>query len=129
MTTFVLVAVLPLVGLFVVLPLYARARGRALQGQALPPLPGPTGDRLSRAGKALVYFFSPSCRACRPFTTRFQELSRSGRPVFLVNVFEDTDLARALRVMGTPSVVEIGDGKIVGYHVGSVPAEVLARVA
>ncbi|HSN92703.1 MAG TPA: thioredoxin family protein [Anaeromyxobacteraceae bacterium] len=129
MTTIVLVAFAAFFGLFVGLPLYARSRGRAMQGQALPPLPGPTGARLARAGRALVYFFSPSCRACRPLTPRFQDLSRRGRSVFLVNVFEDVALARALRVMGTPSVVEIAQGKVVGYHVGSVPAEVLARFA
>lgn len=127
MNAFVLVAVAVLVALFVGLPLTAKLRGRALRGKALPPLPGETGGRVSRAGKALVYFFSPSCRACAPFTSRFQDMSRKNRGVFLVNVFEDHELARALRVMGTPSVVEVADGKVVGYHVGSVPAEVMAR--
>jgi thiol-disulfide isomerase/thioredoxin len=127
MSTLLLAAVAAVVALFVGLPLVAKLRGLALRGRDLPPLPGPTGERVSRARKALVYFFSPSCRACAPFTSRFQDLSRKNRGVFLVNVFEDHELARALRVMGTPSVVEVADGKVVGYHVGSVPAEVMAR--
>jgi thioredoxin-like negative regulator of GroEL len=49
--------------------------------------------------------------------------------VFVVNVAEDLGLARSLRVMATPSVVEVADGKIVGYHVGPPPAEVMARYA
>lgn len=36
---------------------------------------------------------------------------------------------RGLNVMATPSVVEIADGVIVGFHVGVVPAEVMARFA
>lgn len=127
MSTVLAIAVAALVGTFVGLPLYARLRGRALRGKALPPLPGPTGERLAKAGKALVYFFSPSCRACRPFTPRFEKLSRKSRQVYVVNVFEELELAKALRVMGTPSVVEIADGKVVGYHVGAIPEEVVAR--
>lgn len=127
MSTAIAVVLVALVGTFVGLPLFARLRGRALQGKALPPLPGPTGERLSKAGRALVYFFSPSCRACKPFTPRFEKLSRKSRQVFLVNVFEELELARALRVMGTPSVIEIADGKVVGYHVGAIPEEVVAR--
>jgi hypothetical protein len=47
--------------------------------------------------------------------------------VFVIDVFEENDLARRLQVMGTPSVVEIADGKIVGYHVGVVPPDVIGR--
>jgi thioredoxin-like negative regulator of GroEL len=49
--------------------------------------------------------------------------------VHLVDVAQDLGAARSFQVMGTPSVIEIADGKIVGYHVGGVPAEVLARFA
>jgi thiol-disulfide isomerase/thioredoxin len=126
-STVLQVALLAVVAVFVGLPLYARLRGRALRGKALPPLPGPTGARLGEARTALVYFFSPSCRACKPFTPRLADMSRRNRNVMLVDVFQEPELARALHVMGTPSVVEIADGTVVGYHVGAIPTEVLAR--
>jgi thioredoxin 1 len=125
--TVIQVVVLAVVALLVGLPLYARLRGRALKGKALPPLPGPTGERLSRGGKALVYFFSPACKACKAWTPRLADMSKRNRRVHLVDVFEEPELARALHVMGTPSVVEIADGTVVGYHVGGIPTDVLAR--
>ncbi len=39
------------------------------------------------------------------------------------------EVARALRVMATPSTVEISDGRIVGYHIGPIPDEVMTRFA
>jgi thioredoxin 1 len=122
-----LVALAAVVGLVLLLQVTVRLRARAMRGKPVPRLPGRTGERLSRASRALVYFFSPSCGACRPLTPRFQEMSRRNSSVFVVDVFQETALARGLHVMGTPSVVEIADGKIVGYHVGGVPADVLGR--
>jgi thiol-disulfide isomerase/thioredoxin len=100
-----------------------------MKGTKVPQLPGPIGARLSSAPRALVYFFSPSCGACKALTPRFLELSRKNPSVFAVNVAQDLELARGLQVMGTPSVVEIESGTVVGYWVGQAPAEVLARFA
>ncbi len=121
------IVVLLVVGLMVGLQLLVRSRARAMRGRPLPDLPGATGAALSRAPRALVYFFSPSCRACRPLTPRFEALRGKNPAVFLVDVFQEIELARGLSVMGTPSVVEIAGGIIVGYHVGNVPPEVVAR--
>jgi thiol-disulfide isomerase/thioredoxin len=127
MSTFLAIVGIAFLGVFVALPLLARAQARAFEGKDLPPLPGPTGERLATAGNALVYFFAPTCRMCGPLTPRFEQLRRKNRAVFLVNVAEELELARALKVMGTPSVVEIADGKVAGYYVGAVPEEVVAR--
>jgi hypothetical protein len=47
--------------------------------------------------------------------------------VFAVDVMQDLGVAQALRVMATPSTIEIEAGKVVGYHIGSIPEEVMAR--
>jgi thioredoxin 1 len=118
-----------LMALVLALQVFVRAKARAMRGKPVPSLPGRTGERLSRAPRALVYFFSPSCGACKPLTPRFRELSRRNSAVFVVDVFQETDLARSLNVMATPSVLEIADGKIVGYHVGAAPPDVIGRFA
>jgi thioredoxin-like negative regulator of GroEL len=87
------------------------------------------GERVSRSGRALVYFFSPACGACRAITPRVRELGKKNDAVFAVDVSESLDLARALRVMATPSTFEIAEGKIVGVHIGRIPDEVIARFA
>ncbi len=122
-----LVAVLAFTALVVAMQIAVRAKARAMRGKAVPRLPGRTGERLAGASRALVYFFSPSCGACRPLTPHFQEMSRRNSSVFVVDVRQEMALARGFGVMGTPSVVEIADGRIVGYHVGRVPAEVMGR--
>jgi thioredoxin 1 len=124
-----LVAALAFVGLMVGLQVLARSRARAMQGKDVPELSGPLGRQLTGAPRALLYFFSPSCGACRALTPRFAALSRSNPAVHLVDVAQDLGVARSFHVMGTPSVIEIAEGKIVGYHVGTVPAEVMARFA
>ncbi len=124
-----LVVVLAVVGLMVGLQVLVRSRARAMRGKEVPALPGELGRRLAGAPRALLYFFSPSCGACKALTPRFAALSRSNPAVHLVDVAQDLGVARSFQVMGTPSVIEIAEGKIVGYHVGAVPAEVLARFA
>lgn len=129
MATFVLIVALGVSGLMIGLNLWIRSKARAMRGKEVPRLPGPTGQRLARTSHALVYFFSPSCGACRAWTPRFRDLSSRNPAVFVVDVFQETEIARGLQVMGTPSVVEIAEGRIVGYHVGAVPREVMARFA
>jgi protein-disulfide isomerase len=54
---------------------------------------------------------------------------RRPKSVFVVNVAENLPLARALNVMATPSIVEVANGIIVGYHVGRPPEPLMARWA
>lgn len=129
MGTFLLVVAVVLVGAMVALQVVVRAKARAMLGKPLPALAGPTGARLSRAARGLVYFFSPSCGACVRWTPKFRELSKKNADVFVVDVMQDMELARSLGVMGTPSVVEVAEGRVVGYHVGNIPPDLLARFA
>jgi thioredoxin 1 len=122
-----LVVVLVLVGLMVGLQLLVRARARAMRGRQVPKLPGDLGRQLAGAPRALLYFFSPSCGACKPLTPRFEALRRTNPAVHLVDVSQDLDVARSFKVMGTPSVIEIADGKIVDYVVGAASGAALAR--
>jgi thioredoxin 1 len=122
-----LVVVLVLVGLMVGLQLLVRARARAMRGRQVPKLPGDLGRQLAGAPRALLYFFSPSCGACKPLTPRFEALRRTNPAVHLVDVSQHLDVARGFQVMGTPSVIEIADGKIVDYVVGAASGAALAR--
>ena len=128
--TYLLVIVAAVVGLMVTMQLVIRLKVRALRGKPLPVLAGPWPQRLGGRASSLLYFFSPGCGACRPLTPRFQEMSQR-RPgsVFVVNVADDLPLARALGVMATPSIVEVTNGIIVGYHVGRPPEPLMARWA
>ncbi len=104
-------------------------RALAMEGKAVPTLPGDVGRSIAARKTALVYFFSPQCGACRAITPRVRAMAAKNPSVFAVDVTSDIALARALGVMATPSTVEIRDGTIAGYHVGPIPAPVMERFA
>lgn len=124
-----LALVLGFVALTVGLQVLARWRAARLRGQPLPPLPGPLGQRIAASEHALVYFFTPSCAACRPVTPRMKALADAGKPVFPIDASADLALAQALSVMATPTTVEVDHGKVVGVHLGPVAADVWERFA
>jgi thioredoxin 1 len=128
--TYLIAIVALIVGLMVTMQLVIRLKVRALRGKPLPALASHWSKRLGGRASSLLYFFSPGCAACRPLTPRFQEMSqRRPKSVFVVNVADDLPLARALGVMATPSVVEVTNGIIVGYHVGRPPEQLMSRWA
>jgi thiol-disulfide isomerase/thioredoxin len=109
------------VALSVGLQVVARRRARALVGSS-PPLPGEAGTRVSAAERALVYFFMPTCAACRAMTPRMKALADRGAPVLPVDATTQPELARAFAVMATPTTIELQRGRILKVHIGPLPA-------
>jgi thiol-disulfide isomerase/thioredoxin len=129
MANIVLAAVIVLFALMVGLQVLVRIQARSMRGQAVPPIPGPLGKKLSSAPSALVYFMSPSCGACRMWTPKVEKLRQKNDNVIIIDVSQNFEVARALKVMATPSAVELRAGRVTGVHVGPIPRDVLARFA
>jgi len=129
MSQFLFAIVVLFVALVVGMQILVRYRARAMQGQLVPAISGPIGRQLSSAKSALVYFMSPNCGACRSWTPKVKELSQKNHDVFVIDVSQQLEVARALNVMATPSAIEIRDGRVAGYHIGAIPSEVLKRFA
>jgi thiol-disulfide isomerase/thioredoxin len=121
MGTAVIAVLLGLVGLVMVMQVLVRLRARAQTGKPAPALPGALGKQVARGRRTLIYFFSPGCAACRAITPQVQEISRRNGDVHLVDVSRDLATARALKVMATPSFVQIEGGTITGYRIGPAP--------
>ena len=85
--------------------------------------------RLRQARRGLAYFFSPSCGACRAITPIIKQLSEQNRDVHVIDVTRQFDVARALKVLATPTIVEVESGRIVGVHVGPIPPQLVERYA
>ena len=128
LTVLLALVVFGFLGLMLGLQAVIRLRSRAMVGKTAPSLPGAV-SHLSSSNRALLYFFSPGCAACRPLTPRVKELERHNSSVVAIDVTQHLDVARALKVMATPSAVELERGVIVGYHVGPIPEAVMARFA
>jgi hypothetical protein len=114
-------------GLVVGMQLLVRYRAKAMQGKSVPFVPGPIGKQIKSAKSALLYFMSPNCGACRAWTPRLRALGQKNRNVYVIDVLTQYDVARALNVMATPSAIEVHDGRVAGYHIGAIPAQVLER--
>ncbi|MEZ4227425.1 MAG: thioredoxin family protein [Polyangiaceae bacterium] len=127
--TVILVVVGGFVALMVGLNLFIRAKAKAMRGQELPKLPGRLGESIGRSKKGLVYFFSPSCAACRTLTPVVQKAAKANKNVFAVDVTQHLELARALKILATPSTLEVEEGRVVDVHVGMLPRSVMERLS
>ncbi len=124
-----LVLVVGFFGLMIGLNMMIRWRAQKMRGKPLPALPGPIGEKIRKADKGLVYFFSPSCGACRPLTPKLRSMHEKNKNIFLIDVSQQLDVARALSIMATPSIVEVERGTIAGVHIGVPPQDLLLRYA
>lgn len=106
---------------FVTMQVFVRLKMRAQKGKPAPELAGKAGKHIKKGQKAIFYFFSHSCGACKPMTPIFDRLSKKEKSIFMVNIADDMETARAFGIMGTPSVVVVENGVISEFLVGQVP--------
>lgn len=95
------------------------------KGKDAPELSGKYDKAVRSGEKALFYFYSNSCGACKPMTPVVKELSENNRNCFLVDVQNDMVTPGAFGVMATPSTVVVEDGKIKDFLVGAQTREKL----
>lgn len=114
---FILGAILILVFLFLLMQIFMVRKMRAKRGTHAPSLGGRFDDMM-RKGKVLFYFFSPSCRACRPMTPIIQSMAQKDKRLILSDVSRDSRMAQQLGVMATPTLVLVQEGKIADILVG-----------
>lgn len=96
-------------------------RARSVQGQMAPnTLPPEIAARLAERGRVLLYFFSPTCGACRSITPIVDRLAQEHDNVFKVDISQNAALPRSLGVMGTPSSISLAHGKVEEVVLGPV---------
>ncbi len=98
------------------------------RGKDVPELSG-TYEKAVRSGeKALFYFYSKSCGACKAMTPVVEELAGERENCFLVDVQSDMVTPGAFGVMATPSTVVVEGGKISDFLIGAQSKEKLAAI-
>ncbi len=113
------------IALIVVMRVLISTRARKLQGKAAPELRGRMQTWVSGGRRALFYFHSPGCGACRAMTPVVERLQKEAKGVFAVDVSLDLDTARRFRVMATPTTVLIDGGIIEQVLIGPQPQAAL----
>jgi len=75
--------------------------------------------------KGIVYFFSPSCRACTMQTPIIKSLQKKYKNIFDIDISKDLQTARIFGVKATPTTVAIKNGIIEDVFIGVKQQDVL----
>jgi len=110
MSTVLVVSILVVIFLFIQLLPYIKAR--EIQGQQTPDLTDVFTEKQRQQPQLLLYFWSPRCSMCRGMTPIVDKLAQEREDVISINAADDVDIARRFKVMGTPTLVLLKNGKV-----------------
>lgn len=77
--------------------------------------------------KSIVYFYSPSCTACRYQTPIMDSLKKQNYNVLSIDVSKDLQMVRLFGVMGTPSIAIMHKNIIKDFFVGFREEEIIKK--
>ena len=119
MLDILLYIVLIIVGFFIFMQLFVWISGLTKRGKKITNIKGELGRQVHSGKKLMVYFYSPTCGACKAMTPMVDRLKKEFKEVFSVNLAKDMDTARVFGVMGTPATVLIENGQIQKFVLGA----------
>jgi thioredoxin 1 len=111
--------VIAIIGFFVFVQLYFVISGFLKKGKRIENFSGEIGRKVQQGKKLLLYFYSPTCGACKAMTPVVDKMRRENQDVHKINLAKDMQMARIFGVMGTPATVLVEDSKIKKYVLGA----------
>jgi thioredoxin len=94
-------------------------------GKKLKGLKGKLKRLENNGSKGLVYFFSPSCHACKAQTPIIKELQSSNKNIFDIDISKDMESARIFGIKATPTTMIVENGTINHVLLGVKQKDVL----
>ena len=125
----VALAVAGLVGLLFVFQMFMIFKMRRKEGKPAPKLDGKAGKLIEKGNKAVFYFYSPACGACKSMTPVVKKMARTKANVFPIDISTDMATARKFGVMATPTIVVVQKGTIEKVLIGPQPQSILKSIA
>ena len=110
MTTILIVSLLVVAFLFI--QLFPFIKAREMRGRQVSGLSDVLSEQQLQQKRLLFYFWSPRCSMCRTMTPVIEQLSRQRGDVISVNAAEDMELAKRFKIIATPTMVLVVDGKV-----------------
>ena len=104
--------ILAVVILIFVLQFLMTIAAKKSKGKKLEGLQGKLKGLEKNGSKGLVYFFSPTCHACKAQTQIIKELQSSNRNIFDVDISIDMETARIFGIKATPTTMIVENGTI-----------------
>ncbi len=114
-----LLALAIIIGFFVVMRLFVWITGKMKTGKKIGPFSGEIGERIQKGEKLLLYFYTPSCGACKAMTPVIDEMKKEKNNVYKINLTRDYNIGKIFGVMGTPATILVNDSKIDQYILGA----------
>lgn len=102
-------------------------RAKFKKGKVVNDIGGKIGEAIKRGERVMLYFYSPTCSACKVQTPIIDNLANGRTKIFKIDVSRDVNTALKFGVMGTPSIVVVEDGKIKEFFVGVKSENILRR--
>ena len=99
--------------------LFVLVSGFLKKGKVLTDLSGELGRKIAAGQRMLLYFYSPTCAACRVMTPVIDKMRTENKNVQKINLTREMDLGRKFGVMGTPATVLVEDAKIQKFYLGA----------
>lgn len=109
---------LSIVIIFMFLSIMPYYHARKMRGRSAPNLKHFMNEKQKSAKRLLVYFWSPNCPVCRGMSKIVDELINSNMALLKINVQNDLDIAQSFKIMATPSLIVLEDGKIEQILIG-----------
>ena len=100
---------------------------RQSKGKKISGLKGKLKGLEKNGSRGLVYFFSPSCHACKAQTPIIKELQSSNKNVFDVDISKDMETARIFGIKATPTTMIVENGKISQVLLGVKQKDILRK--
>jgi thioredoxin 1 len=117
--------VLAVMLLIFALQFFLIAAAKRSKGKKLTGLNGKLRSLERNGSKGLVYFFRPSCHACKAQTPIIQELKSLNKNVFDVDISKDMQKAKVFGIKATPTTMIVENGIISQVFIGAKPKEIL----
>lgn len=122
--TFVYI-IISIVALFAGMQFFMIFSAKRAKGKKVAGLQGSLKSLEKNGSKGLVYFFSPSCRACSMQTPVIKTLQKKYKNIFDVDISKDFQTARIFGIKATPTTVVIKNGIVDDVFVGVKQQQVL----
>jgi thioredoxin 1 len=115
----VVYAVLVIIGFFVIMRILIWVNGRIKKGKTIQPFAGDIGRKIQAGERMLLYFYSPTCGACKSMTPLIDEMKKDKNNIYKINLAQDREIGSVFGIMGTPATIVVENSRIDQFYLGA----------
>jgi thioredoxin 1 len=116
---YVLIIIVAILVLFFLMQIWIVRKSKSRKGKQLDNVGGEIGKAMAKHQSLILYFFTPTCAACRTQTPMVEELKKSFPNIFSVDLLKDLSIGQQIGVMATPTTLVIENKVIKEVFLGA----------